>query len=142
MDPYQTSSSPNRFLIFILGVVIGAILFAGILYIRSTFFQQGPSESEITTKELMLSLSSPKDGETVSKDIVKISGNTGTSSIVIINGGKEDAIVEAKNGSFSVDYKLVLGENQLTITAYEEGSGNSRTQGANVLYLNENLEDL
>lgn len=142
MDPYQTSSSPNRFLIFILGVVIGAILFTGILYIRSTFFQQGPSESEVTTKELILSLSSPKDGETVSKDVVKISGNTGTSSIVIINGGKEDVIVEAKNGSFSVNFKLVLGENQINITAYDEDSGESRTQSVDVLYLNENLENL
>ncbi len=143
MDTYQTGSSPNRLLTFLVGFAVGVVVVAGFLYLRSNFFtKEEPSELKVTTKEFILSLSSPKDGETVSSATINISGTTGVASIVVINGGSDDVILEAKKGDFTTPYKLVLGENQLTLTAYEQRSGDSRTQSVNILYLNENLEDL
>lgn len=144
MDPYQTSSGPNRFLVFVLGIVIGALVAAGVWYARTNFFaEEEPSEFKVTpTKEFTLSVGSPKNGDTISTKSIKVTGNTGTSSVVVVSGGTEDVILDAKSGNFSVDYKLALGENQITVVAYDEDSGDSRTQSFDVLYLNENLDSL
>lgn len=144
MDPYQTQSGPNKTFVFILGLIIGVIIVSGSIFAYSTFLpKEDKSEFKVTpVKEFMLNIANPPDGETVSKEKVTISGNTGTKSIVIINGGEEDVIVETSNGAFSVSYILELGENSLTITAYEEETGDSRTNIVNVLYLTEDLEIL
>ena len=145
MDPNQQSSGPNKFLIFLLGLVIGAALVGGGLYVFSNFLSGDADERafKVTpTKEFTLSVSIPANGDTVSSDKVKISGSTGTSSVVIVSGGAEDIIVEASNGNFSNDYGLVLGENLINITAYDENSGESRTSSINGLYFNEDLETL
>ncbi|MCH8821358.1 hypothetical protein IID23_02420 [Patescibacteria group bacterium] len=144
MDPYQAQSGPNKTFVFILGLIIGAIIVGGGIFAYSTFFpKEDKSEFKVTpVKEFTLHISNPPDGETVSKEEITISGSTGTKSIIVINGGKEDVIVETSNGAFSVNYNLELGENPLTITAYEEETGDSRTNIVNVLYLTEDLEIL
>ncbi len=144
MDPYQVSTGPNRLLVFILGLIIGSAILAAGLYVYSNYFSndEAADVNVIPTKKFALSLTNPKDGATVSTAKTKISGTTGTKSLVVVNGGVEDTIVEAANGTFSIDYKLALGENQLTITVYDEDSGESRTENVNVLYLDESLESL
>ena len=144
MDPYQTQSGPNKTFVFILGLIIGVIIVGGGIFAYSTFLpKEDKSEFKVTpVKEFTLNIANPPDGETVSKEKVTISGNTRTKSIVVINGGKEDVIVETVNGAFSVSYILELGENSLTITAYEEETGDSRTNIVSVLYLTEDLEIL
>lgn len=144
MDPYQTQSGPNKTFVFILGLIIGVIIVSGGIFAYSTFLpKEDKSEFKVTpVKEFTLNIANPPDGETVSKEKVTISGNTRTKSIVVINGGKEDVIVETVNGAFSVSYILELGENSLTITAYEEETGDSRTNIVSVLYLTEDLEIL
>lgn len=146
MDTYPASSSPNKTFVFILGLVIGAIVLGAGIYVYSNFLSseaENVSKFTVTpTKEFVLSTTSPIDNDTVSTETVKISGNTGVSSIVVINGGIDDTIITTASGVFSVDYKLALGENQITLTAYDEISGDSRTKTINLLYLNENLDNL
>ena len=116
------------------------------MYVYANFFSTDEGDSSkftITpTKEFALSTTSPLDNDTVSTETVKINGNTGVSSIVVINGGIEDTIITTASGVFSVEYKLSLGENQITLTAYDEKSGESRTKTLNLLYLNEDLDSL
>lgn len=144
MDPYQQTTGPNRFLIFVLGLVIGGAILGGAWFVRSTYFSKDleTNFSVTPTKEFSLSVSSPKTGDTVSTKKIKISGSTGTASVVVINGGVEDTIVETVNGTFSVEYNLILGENQITVVAYDEQTGGSRTETIDILYLDENLETL
>lgn len=146
MDTYQASSGPNKTFVFILGLVIGAVVLGAGMYIYANFFSSNGDESSkftvTPTKEFALSTTSPLDNDTVSTETVKINGNTGVSSIVVINGGVEDTIITTASGVFSVDYKLALGENQITLTAYDEDTGGSRTKTLNLLYLNENLDSL
>ena len=146
MDPYQTTTGPNRFIVLLAGILVGVAAIGSYLLVNDKFLtkkeEPAPQYKVTPVNELTLSLSNPNDGETVSTGTVKISGSTGIPTIVIINGGQEDVIVEASNGTFSADYKLTLGENQVTITAYEPSSGDSRDKVVDLLYLNENLESL
>lgn len=144
MDPYQPSSGPNKTFVFILGLILGAVLVGGFIFAYSTFFSsEEDSKFSVTpVKEFTLDIANPPDGETVSKEKITVSGSTETKSIVVINGGKEDVIVQTSNGAFSVSYDLELGENYITVTAYEEDSGDSRTNSVNILYLTEDLDSL
>ena len=145
METSQPSSGPNKTFVFIFGLVLGiAILGAGI-YIYSNFFSaedESKGFNVTPTKEFSLSVASPVEGLTVAVDKAKISGITGIASIIVINGGAQDTIIEAANGTFSVDYGLILGENLISVTAYDQISGESRTKTISVLYLNENLDNL
>lgn len=145
MDPYQPQSGPNKTFVFILGLIIGAILIGGSIFAYSNFFPKDEEESEFKvtpTNEFILNIANPPDGDTVSAKKITVSGNTGTKSVVVINGGTEDVIVETSSGAFSASYNLGLGENPLTITAYEVDTGDSRTKSVNVLYLDEDLNNL
>ena len=146
MDTYQPGSGPNKTFVFILGLVIGALILGISVYVYTNFFSPNEGDSSkftvTPTKEFALSTTSPLDNDTVSTETVKINGNTGVSSIVVINGGIEDTIITTASGVFSVDYKLALGENQITLTAYDEKSGESTTKTLNLLYLNEDLDSL
>ena len=146
MDTYQPGSGPNKTFVFILGLVIGALILGISVYVYANFFSTAEGDSSkftvTPTKVFALSTTSPLDNDTVSTETVKINGNTGVSSIVVINGGIEDTIITTASGVFSVDYKLALGENQITLTAYDEKSGESRTKTLNLLYLNEDLDSL
>ena len=146
MDTYQPGSGPNKTFVFILGLIFGALILGITVYLYTNFFSTNESNSSkftvTPTKEFALSTTSPLDNDTVSTETVKINGNTGISSIVVINGGVEDMIITTASGVFSVDYKLALGENQITLTAYDETSGESRTKTLNLLYLNEDLDSL
>ena len=145
MDPYQVSTGPNRLLVFLIGLIVGSALLTAGLYVYSNYFPKDEKSADVSVnpvKKFALSVESPKDGETVSIPKTKISGTTGTKSVVVVNGGEEDTIVEAANGTFSIDYKLALGENQLTITVYDEDSGKSNTENISVFYLDENLDTL
>ena len=146
MDTYQPGSGPNKTFVFILGLVIGALILGISVYVYTNFFSPNEGDSSkftvTPTKVFALSTTSPLDNDTVSTETVKINGNTGVSSIVVINGGIEDTIITTASGVFSVDYKLALGENQITLTAYDEKSGESRTKTLNLLYLDENLDSL
>jgi hypothetical protein len=146
MDTYPASSGPNKTFVFILGFVFGALLLGAGLYVYTNFFSSGTDKEsgfKVTpTKEFTLSVTAPLEGETVSTEKVKISGSTGVASVLVVNGGEEDTIIETVSGAFSIDYGLTLGENQITVTAYEEDSGESRTKTLDILYLNEDLETL
>jgi len=89
-----------------------------------------------------LSITNPNDGDTTSAATIKIAGSTGTPSIVVINGGKDDMIIDASSTSFSVNYKLTLGENQINVTVYDPKSGDSKTDSRNILYINTPLPSL
>src|SRR3989344_8147527 len=139
MDPYQTTTGPNRFIVLLAGILVGVAAIGGYLLVNDRFLNKkdepAPQYKVTPVNELILSLANPKDGETVSTGTVKISGSTCIPTIVIINGGEEDVIVEATNGTLSTDYKLGLGENQVTITAYDQSSGDSREKVVDLLYL-------
>ena len=145
METYQASSGPNKAFVFILGLVLGMVILGAGLYIYANVWTTGEESSEFKvtpTKVFSLSVASPTEGETIAVNKVKISGATGVATIVVINGGTEDAIIEAANGTFSVNYSLALGENLISVTAYDQISGESRTKTISVLYLNENLDNL
>lgn len=145
MDPYHTTSGPNKFIVFLFGLLVGVAILAGYLFVSDRFLNKEEEKSDVKvtpTKEFALSLANPKDGETVSTDKIKLTGSTGVASVLVVNGGKEDTVIESADGAFSIDYGLNLGENQITVVAYDEVSGESRTETIDVLYLNEDLESL
>ncbi|OGY25252.1 MAG: hypothetical protein A2134_02100 [Candidatus Woykebacteria bacterium RBG_16_39_9b] len=123
-----------------LGIVVGILLSLLFWYLRTASPEPVPSgTSQSTPNELVLALSNPEDGTTVNKDIITVSGKTGVPAIVVVNGGAEDIILEKTDGTFSTEYKLLEGENEVTVTVFDE-TGNEKTETRNILYLNEQID--
>lgn len=77
-----------------------------------------------------LTIDSPKDGETVDKDAITVSGQTDQNVSVHINGAP---VVVASSGSFKKEIRLKEGDNELTIRATDI-AGNSETVEMKIRY--------
>lgn len=87
----------------------------------------------IDTVAPVITLSSPRNGSTVSVNPITVSGtvtdNVGVTQL-LVGSGKVDVL---PNGSFTAAYKLVGGANTITIVAYD-AAGNKATTFVTVTY--------
>jgi hypothetical protein len=130
-------------ILYIAAGFLAGILVLGILFYISSVMNKPKDESKNTNQSgFTLNLTdAPDDGYSTSQNKVTIAGSTGTEAVVVVNGGPIDETVPTSNGNFSLSYTLSEGENQLTITAFDQKTGESKTTTRSVLYL-PNLESL
>lgn len=77
--------------------------------------------SASTNEALKLTVASPEDNAIINTTTVKIAGAAKAGTTVTITGGNEDIVSEANNdGSFALDVPLKDGENNLTITVFDQ----------------------
>lgn len=96
---------------------------------------QGQTESQtqetgnIATYKISLTITSPKEGETLDSTNATVKGKTVASAEVFVNDavGKADA-----NGNFSINVALDEGENQIVVSA-NDANGNAAEQTINVV---------
>jgi len=137
----QTAGN-SKLLFAAAGFLAGVVFIGGIFYFllnRDSL----PSLSDITGKKTFdLRLTeAPDDGASVSSSKVTIKGTTGTEAVVVINGGAEDTIVQTAGGEFEVSYTLIEGENDVSITAFDQNTAETKTTTRAILYLTD-LENL
>ena len=139
MDTESKGSAP-KLLILIIGLVIGLLIAGGIALVKSGLDSDKTKEGVTTeTTGILLSVSSPSQGDITSENKIIVKGSTGKDAIVVIAGGSEDAIVETKNGAFSQEIKLAEGENEIVVYAFDPDTGESAQTIVSVLYLDEEL---
>ncbi len=133
----------NSKILFAAAGFLTGVLFIGVLFYFFLKAGPGPILNNLVGKETFkLSLTeAPADGASLSQAEVKISGKTGTEAIIVINGGSDDSVLQTAGGKFQTNYKLLEGENELTITAFDQNSGEILTTTRSLLYLSE-LESL
>ena len=138
MDTRVNNRSPIIPLLF--GLILGLILAGAFVYLRANFFDKesksGPS-SQI--QGLLLSITSPLDGAVVSSNNLKIEGSSGKDSYIVVTGGSEDVVAQTNNGNFSLSVKLVGGENQLLVYAFDASSGAAVQSTLNILQFSETI---
>jgi hypothetical protein len=92
---------------------------------------QGQSQEtgSITTTKISLTITSPKDGETLGSTNATVKGKTVANAEVFVNDvvGKADA-----NGNFSINVALDEGDNQIVVSA-NDANGNAAEQSISVI---------
>lgn len=136
--------SNSKILHVAAGFLLGILVLASLFYI-STIINRPQNQTNNTSNQnngFTLNLTdAPEDGASTSSNTVTIAGTTGTEAVLVVNGGSEDATVATSNGRFNLIYTLTEGENPITITAFDQNTGESKTTTRNVLYL-PNLDSL
>src|SRR3989344_125180 len=100
------TSKPVKFFIFILGLLIGGLATSSYFFFSASENKRGPGQVTSETKGILLSISSPENGSVTSDSRIKFDGTTGKNTIVIITGGKQDAILQTSQGKFSQTIEL------------------------------------
>lgn len=92
---------------------------------------QGQSQEtgSVTTGKISLTITSPKDGETLGSTNATVKGKTVANAEVFVNDivGKADT-----NGNFSINVTLDEGENQIVVSA-NDSNGNAAEQSMGVI---------
>lgn len=128
----------------ILGVVFG--VFFSLLIINLTKKKSELNKDEILTqakptlvvspiKNQSLEISTPKQEEIVTKDVIALKGKGEKNSLLIIQSPQEEKILKLENEDFSTEIKLILGENIIKITNYQQNNIDKKT--VKVYYLKE-----
>jgi hypothetical protein len=139
----QGESGTSKLLVFIIGLAIGLLLAAAIAFVKAELdSRSGDSKVTTETAGILLSISSPSQGDITSDKTVTVKGSTGKDAVVAITGGAEDQIGETKEGKFSIEINLVEGENEITVYAFDAGTGEAVQDTLSLLYLKENLASL
>ena len=142
MDTQGRSGTP-KLLVLIIGVAIGLLVAAAVAFVKVGLDSRG-GDSQVTTEiaGILLSVSSPNEGDITSDKKVTIKGSTGKDAVVAIIGGTEDQIGETKDGKFSIGINLAEGENEIAVYAFDPSTGASAQDSLNLLYLDEQLANL
>lgn len=128
----------------ILGVVFG--VFFSLLIINLNKKKPETNKDEILTqakptlvvspiKNQSLEISTPKQEEIVTKDVIALKGKGEKNSLLIIQSPQEEKILKLENEDFSTEIKLILGENIIKITNYQQNNIDKKT--VKVYYLKE-----
>lgn len=128
------------FIGFLLGILFSFTVWAGnrVLQTRLQLTEDESFYTNLTSRTLSLSLSSPADQSILSVPTVTISGTTSSPAIILISGGAADQTVSSE-GTFSLNYTLLEGTNELTIEAVD-ADGRIDTETRTVFYTKENLQ--
>jgi hypothetical protein len=130
------------FSLSMLLILIVGLAFLGGLYYFLNIKDQRPASSLSSSGNpltaapttLILDLSEPDDGMLVFDKTLTISGTTLPNLSVLISSDSGDNVVVAKpNGSFSTDFPLTLGINNITITAFDK-TGNQKQLTRTIYY--------
>ena len=135
----QTTKSTPTLLILIIGIVIGLLIAGAFFLVKSRFINEDEAGVTTETQGLLLSISKPADGDNTSSSELSITGSAGKDAIVVVTGGVDDVIVETKSSNFTAKVKLLEGENELTVYAFDPETGASTQDTLNILYLKEEL---
>lgn len=133
-------SHPTKLPILIVGVVLGILLSATLLFVKIIFFDSPKQPATNITPALKLDLDSPRENLATSSKTLKISGSTGIKSIVTVSLGTQQKVVNADSRTFTVNFDLSVGKNSLTVTAFDPQTGNTSTLSRTILYLAEGLD--
>jgi len=122
----------------IIGIVLGLSCSVVVWYvqdgIKSYFYAKSASVFLAPTpKVLKLSITQPEDGLTSETSNIKIIGTTTTPAKIILTGGAND-VITLSNGTFSADYELAEGENDLSVVAFSD-YGETDQAEVSVLYV-------
>ena len=139
MDTESKNGAP-RFLILIIGLVVGLLIAGGIALVKSGLSNKG-AEPDVTTEStgILLSVNTPSPGDVTSENKVTVKGSTGKDTVVAVTSGGEDAVIETKAGRFSQEITLTEGENEIGVYAFDPATGESAQTTVGILYLNEEL---
>ena len=84
--------------------------------------------------ELSLLITSPEDNSISTEEKIEVSGQAVPKAIVVVLYQEGEKILEAdETGNFSTEISLVGGENQITVSAYDE-EGNEISKNLTVVY--------
>lgn len=133
------TSRPAKLFIFILGLLVGGLAASSYFFFFASEVKKEPGQVTSETKGILLSIDSPENGSVTSNSRVKLDGTTGKNTIVIITGGKQDAISQTSEGKFSQEVELFEGENQLTVYAFDKATGENAQASLNILYLGSSI---
>ena len=115
----------------LIGIFILVVLLLGVtvIAIQKSQNQQVPETPQETTESLVLSLSSPTEGDIAVDGEIVVRGKTLPNTTVVIYTQSDETSVESdENGNFEETILLVDGENTLTVTAFsEDGQEKSMT---------------
>lgn len=128
------------FIGFLLGILFSFTVWAGnrVLQTRLQLTEDESFYTNLTSRTLSLSLSSPADQSILSTPTVTVSGTTSSPATILISGGASDQTVQSE-GTFSLSYTLLEGTNELTIEAID-ADGRVDTETRTVFYTKENLQ--
>lgn len=77
--------------------------------------------SPANTDTIKVTISSPEDNAFINTNTVKIAGATKIGTTVTVTGGSKDVVSDTNSdGSFALDIPLKEGENNLTITVFDQ----------------------
>lgn len=141
----------ENLLAIIIGILLGLLLTFAIWNIKKItpqlgpktqqepqISQENPSPSPFTEKkesqEPLLTILTPEENEIFNKEKIQITGKTLPSATVVILYEEGEKIVEAdEEGNFSTEITLVGGNNEITVSTYDE-NGNEASKTLNVVY--------
>lgn len=113
----------SQILILTLGLIfLGTLYF--VLYLdypndSNVFSKTAPVTKEPTT--LMLELNMPDDDLLVFNKDIEISGRAAPNSYILVTGKSDDLVLKStSDGSFSADFELSEGINEVKIIAFDQ----------------------
>lgn len=140
----------KTFLISQVLILFVGLLFLGGIYYLVNFQSFSNGENKVTalgklgpiTKEpntLSLDITSPDDNVLVFQHEVEITGKTSPDSQILVSNDSEDRVTASNvDGSFSVDFSLDPGVNELKIIVFDK-NGDSREVERMVYYSKEKI---
>lgn len=137
MEPRRPKQGGKIFLL-ILGILVGAIA-SGLFFFFQSKSLTNTNKTIVNNQGLVLSVSSPSDGQVVTDKNVEINGSTGKDSLVAVISASDQAIVKTSGGQFSAKLALDSGENQVLVYAVDSKNGESVQTTLNILYLSSDL---
>jgi uncharacterized protein YfaP (DUF2135 family) len=124
---------------FLLGILFSVAVWAGYGSIQTQIdLAQEGGLSNLFNTPFALSVKSPAEGDTVAKNTVTISGNVSYPATIVISGGAGDVVIDS-TGSFTTNYDLLEGDNELIISAID-GSGHQSTVTRSIFYTTESFQ--
>lgn len=121
----DNSKNVKNILIAVTAVLF--IIFGAFIYTQLYLYQLQPK----------LEVFTPVNGLVTEQESIKVEGLTNEKNKVVINGNE----IENRNGSFSTDYKLTLGENVITVISENRRNVNKITQNVIKVQYNKPAEN-
>ncbi len=126
---------------FFIGVGVAVVLlFAPQFFNRTGTQSTNPLANRDQTQKQELTITTPTDGDVVTQKSITIEGSTAPKNQVVISGPIDETMTQAPDdGSFGVSLDLEFGENEITITSYNEVGEIAASTTIVVTYTDEEL---